>query len=155
LKEVFFDIKAQKPLDIEYAVYYSTQKEILYVFWKGTADLPLDFTVEVITKLLNYIKEHAINSYISISKEHSGRWDSSDNWFYEEGTKLANEAGIKRIASVLSDSEYANLSLLIAHSNTSIKKDRNYSYKLFNNIEEAEDWIIKDRLKYNIKKQKH
>ena len=150
LKEVFFTIEAEKPSDIEYSIFYSQRKHILYVFWKGSSDLPLDFTIEFITKLFNYMKDHQINSYITISKEHTGRWDSSNDWFYEEGSKMANESGVKRIASVLSESEYANLSLLISHSKVSIKMGRKYAYKLFNDIEEAEDWIIKDRLKHSV-----
>jgi len=153
LKEVFFTIEAEKPSDIEYSVFYSKQKNILYVFWKGTSDLPLDFTIEIVTKLLDYMKEQQIDSYISISKEHTGRWDSSNDWFYEEGFQMANDAGIRRIASVLSESEYANLSHLISHSKISIKVERKYAYKLFNDIDEAEDWIIKDRMKYKIKRQ--
>ncbi len=89
-------------------------------------------------KLLEMIKNHKVNSYLTDNRKLSGTTENVQKWIRDRWFPAAYEAGLKNIATVESSDKYAKFAINTILGGDIFKK---LNTKQFRTFAEAEKWI--------------
>jgi hypothetical protein len=114
-------------------------KNITYVNWIGD-----NLIIEDIKKGamlgLKEITESKTPFIINDNRQVTGVWDEVNDWLANEWMPKAIEAGLRKFAHIITDDLFGQLSAEFMEENSK-KVEGNFQMRLFNNQEEAEEWL--------------
>ncbi len=123
-------------------VEYLEQKNTLYSNWIGSY-----LSVEQIKQggflMLDEIQQHKCVLLLNDNRQLEGVWDEANEWIATEWLPLMIQAGLMKMAHILSQDLFAQLSAEFFEDNAQ-NVENMFQLKMFNNQEDAEKWLLKD-----------
>ena len=119
---------------------YLESKKILYSNWMGSY-----LSVEQIQQggylMLNEIQQHNCILLLNDNRNLEGVWDEANEWIATEWVPQMVQAGLMKMAHMLSQNLYAQVSAVFFEENTN-KIENVFQLKMFDNQEDAEKWLL-------------
>lgn len=131
--------------NIFYEVEYLVSEKILYSNWTGSY-LSVDQVKEGSLLALDLMRENECQLLLNDNRELEGTWDEANEWIANEWMPQAIQSGLKRFAHILPQDLFAELSAELMEENAK-KVEGGFQLKMFNNREEAENWLLENSAK--------
>lgn len=124
-----------------YLIFYLTDNNTLLFSWNGFLDV--DNIIKVHEQSLDLIKKNKINNLIEDVRKFSGPFSKANDWFVNTYTPAILKLGVEKTAVILNDNVFTQLSVNDLKENPEFKK-MGLSYRVFNSIDDANEWIRED-----------
>ncbi|TAE49067.1 MAG: hypothetical protein EAZ06_09440 [Cytophagales bacterium] len=138
MKQQLKDEKQKVFIEVEYL----EDKKILYSNWIGSY-----LTVEQVKQggllMLTQTQQYNCLLLLNDNRQVEGAWDEANDWIASEWIPQMTQAGLMKMAHILSQDLFAQLSAEFFEDNAK-KAENVFQLKMFNNEEDGEKWLLED-----------
>lgn len=118
------------------SVTYNSEKKYILIVWKKFANDEEQLLFR--QKLLEMIKATQVSSYLTDNTNLVGTSERMQRWIRDVWFPLANQAGLKNVATIQSKDKFANFAVDNILVGASLKE---MNCRQFDTEEEAETWL--------------